>query len=377
MQATRIFIEHRPGGMVDRVRPPSRRNGRGILDKQEIAPRPPLRQAHPSPLRAPKSHINSTPFSQNVKAKRKSVLVFLAFSLCVCAMYLSSIYIRSYVWERMRTPATDPNALYDRLLVEEPFPTDSGSGAVSEYVIPTLSLHHYTVKKGDSLFGVSRTFNVTVDTIISANDITNAFSLSIGKDLVIPDRSGVYHSVAKGESLSSIASRYGVALNDLADVNDLSSSVLQVGQKLFVPGGRMSDWDRAAVLGELFIRPTRGIITSPMGFRRDPFTGLRMYHSGVDIANRIGTSVVSSQQGRVVFAGYRGNYGKTVIVSHPRGYTTLYGHLSRILVKRGQTVRQGQRIGDMGSTGRSTGPHLHFEVHQRNKLIDPLTIVRF
>jgi LysM repeat protein len=287
------------------------------------------------------------------------------------------VSLRSYIWEKKRPVTVEKEALYNRLLLDDPAGvTAAASGGVADYVMPTLSVRQYTIKKGDSLFGIARTFNVTIDTIISANQITNAFYLPIGGMLRIPDRSGIYHRVSRGETLSGIARRYGVGMNEVADVNDLPSPMLQVGQKLFVPGGRMNEWDRAAALGELFKRPAQGIITSRMGFRKDPFTGLRTYHSGVDIAGRRGTNVLASQQGRVVYAGYRGNYGKTVIISHPLGYRTLYGHLDRIFVKQGQNVRQGQPIGSMGNTGRSTGPHLHFEVHQRGRLIDPLTVVR-
>jgi murein DD-endopeptidase MepM/ murein hydrolase activator NlpD len=109
-----------------------------------------------------------------------------------------------------------------------------------------------------------------------------------------------------------------------------------------------------------------------MGFRIDPFTKKRAFHAGIDIANRTGTPIYASQTGKVVFTGYKGNYGKTVILSHQQGYTTVYGHLDEILVKKGQTVRQGARIGTLGNTGRSTGPHLHFEIRRYRRVIDPL-----
>jgi murein DD-endopeptidase MepM/ murein hydrolase activator NlpD len=121
--------------------------------------------------------------------------------------------------------------------------------------------------------------------------------------------------------------------------------------------------------------PVKGRLTSNMGFRIDPFTKRRAYHAGIDIANRIGTKVTAAQYGKVIFSGYRGNYGKTVIIRHPDGYKTLYAHLYKINVKRGQAVKQGEVIGSIGSSGRSTGPHLHFEVHQNGKVLDPRKVL--
>jgi murein DD-endopeptidase MepM/ murein hydrolase activator NlpD len=181
--------------------------------------------------------------------------------------------------------------------------------------------------------------------------------------------------VKLGDSLSSITVRYGVDLNKLVDVNDLDSSVIYVDQRLFIPNARLSNWERAQALGTLFKYPARGRLTSKLGFRIDPFSKKRAYHAGIDLANRIGTPVVASQSGKVSYVGYRGNYGKTIILVHQQGYTTLYGHLNKILVKRGQVVRQGEKIGTIGNSGRSTGPHLHFEVRQQRRYIDPLTLL--
>jgi len=122
--------------------------------------------------------------------------------------------------------------------------------------------------------------------------------------------------------------------------------------------------------------PTTGRLTSKFGTRQDPFTRGTSYHEGIDIANSVGTNIVAAAKGKVTFAGYKSGYGRTIIINHGNGYTTLYGHLSKLLVSAGDRVEKGQVIGKMGSTGRSTGPHLHFEVHKDGKLLNPLNILK-
>ena len=121
--------------------------------------------------------------------------------------------------------------------------------------------------------------------------------------------------------------------------------------------------------------PASGRITSKFGNRKDPFTKRIAFHSGIDIANSSGTSVKASSKGKVIFAGTKGAYGKTVIVDHGYGYKSLYAHNREILVKVGDNVEEGQVISKMGSTGRSTGTHLHFEIHKNNTPINPLNMI--
>lgn len=119
------------------------------------------------------------------------------------------------------------------------------------------------------------------------------------------------------------------------------------------------------------IWPSKGWVTSGYGERTSPFTGFQGLHKGMDIANRIGTPVVSSAEGIVVRAGDDPGLGKVVIISHGMGLKTTYGHLSELMVRQGQKVTRGQRIASMGNTGRSTGPHLHYEVTQNGVSVNP------
>lgn len=119
--------------------------------------------------------------------------------------------------------------------------------------------------------------------------------------------------------------------------------------------------------------PVKGEITSPFGFRKSPFGGRReTFHEGIDIANNVGETIVAAADGKVIFAGWRAVYGKTVEIAHGYGFVTVYGHNSALLVEEGDVVKKGQPIARLGNTGRSTGPHLHFMVKKNGELKDPL-----
>jgi murein DD-endopeptidase MepM/ murein hydrolase activator NlpD len=119
------------------------------------------------------------------------------------------------------------------------------------------------------------------------------------------------------------------------------------------------------------IRPTKGFITSTFGYRKSPFTGLRDFHHGLDIGAKIGTPVKTTADGKVTYAGKQGPLGNLVVIDHGHGMLTRYGHLNRILINRGDFVKRGEVIGEVGNTGRSTGSHLHYEVHLNGVPVNP------
>lgn len=208
------------------------------------------------------------------------------------------------------------------------------------------------------------------------------------------------HRVRPGETLSQIAERYGTSAESLRVINQLEDpDHLQAGDKLLVPNEaafsmfqpepifsppdralflgvqrHLDHRTRAEVKGQLgFIWPVEGLLTSLYGTREDAMGGgFAQFHAGIDISVPTGTPVRAAQEGIVVFAGHSGAYGKVVKLEHRNGFATLYAHNSRILVHVGQLVKGGQIISLSGSTGRSTGPHLHFEVHQDGWPEDPL-----
>ena len=151
-------------------------------------------------------------------------------------------------------------------------------------------------------------------------------------------------------------------------IENLESTKQEVEQKIIEEQKRLEEIRKS----ETFIMPTTGRITSRFGYRNHPILRRRILHSGVDIANSVGTAVKAARNGRVIFAGVKGTYGNTIIIDHGKGIKTLYAHLSRINVSNGSVVSQGNKIGSMGSTGRSTGRHLHFEIQKNGTAVNPL-----
>ena len=125
-----------------------------------------------------------------------------------------------------------------------------------------------------------------------------------------------------------------------------------------------------------FGKPTSGGISSRYGYRKNPFSEAREFHGGIDFRGKVGTEVVTTADGVVDKAKYVKGYGKYVVIKHKKGYKTLYGHLSKIEVKKGQRVVAGEKIGEIGSTGRSSGPHLHYEIIRHGKRINPSKYMR-
>ena len=245
------------------------------------------------------------------------------------------------------------------------------AGATAAYADGGVQFRRYQVASGDTLGAIAERFDVTLDTIISFNELRRERDMKEGLELVIPSHSGIRYTVRRGDNLSRIAARQGVSLDAILDVNEVASSIITPGQILLIPGVGLSENVRNRVLGRLFITPARGSLSSSYGYRNDPFTGLRKFHNGIDIANGPGTPVVASMSGSVASVGYNGNYGRYVIIRHPDGFQTLYAHLARTHVSQADRVRQGQQLGEMGNTGYSTGNHLHFSIFLNGTHVDP------
>ena len=242
-----------------------------------------------------------------------------------------------------------------------------------------VSYQTYTVRSGDTLGGITKRFGLTnLSTLIDVNGITNARSLYEGQKLRIPSVDGLMYTVSKGNSLTGLSAKFNVPLEDLLDVNDLASQTLTVGQQLFIPGAKMDAAKLHEVLGDLFKIPITAAyrISSKFGWRPDPFTGVRSYHTGIDLACPEGTPIRAAMNGTVAFVGWSNVFGNYIIVNHPNGYQTLYGHLSASRVKKGQSVTQATVIGLVGSTGYSTGAHLHFTVYKNGRLVNPSPVLK-
>ncbi len=252
--------------------------------------------------------------------------------------------------------------------------------AVSNVFTRAVEYSEYIVKSGDNITDISRKFGLAnISTLISVNNIENVRKLWVGQKLKIPSMDGVAYKVVKGDTLASVSAKYGISVEDILDVNDMVSDILQPDMVIFIPGGKLDATSLKKSLGELWIKPLAVSyrITSEFGYRADPFTGVRSYHTGIDLAVSAGTSIRASMGGKVSTAGWSNTYGNYVIISHDNGYQTLYAHMQKYTVKKGETVNQGQTIGYVGSTGYSTGPHLHFSVYKNSQLVSPTTILKF
>ena len=237
----------------------------------------------------------------------------------------------------------------------------------------------YTVKSGDTISGITKKFGLNnISTIIAVNDISNVRQVFSGQKLKVPSCDGLFHTVVSGNTLESISVKYGVTVEALLDANDLDTYTLTAGQKIFIPGAKLGRNALRLAMGEVWKVPLPGKwrLTSKFGVRGDPFTGTTQRHNGLDMAIALGTPVYASQGGRVKVSGWNNLYGNYVIIDHGNGYQSLYGHMSKRNCKAGDYVNQGVIIGLVGSTGYSTGPHLHFTIYKNGKVIDPLPLIK-
>jgi len=322
--------------------------------------------------------------TQLQQTNHKNVYIFRL----VAALYLVFL-INPGQYFNHKEPPTDGNGIGGGYLAEELI-----SEGESDVLLTTVSLDSisepetivkthillcdsYMVQSGDNISTLATNFGLNQDTLISVNKITYSRGLQAGKPLKIPNQDGIFHTVKNGENLSAIAEKYKANTETIKTVNELFSDKVVAGTDLFIPGARL-DWSKLQEInGELFIWPINGAITSYYGWRRNPFNrSLRHFHNGLDIKGNTGTPVRAAMAGRVSAVGYDNVFGNYVIISHHSGYRTLYGHMNVIRTKTGAYVSQGERIGDVGNTGQSTGPHLHFTVYKNGATINPRSIMR-
>jgi murein DD-endopeptidase MepM/ murein hydrolase activator NlpD len=272
----------------------------------------------------------------------------------------------------------------------------------------------YTTQDGDSLWSISQRHGVAMEALAAANRLSLTAPLRRGTVLAIPAvpsrtpslvahpaparearpaaRTGATatHVVQSGETLWDIARLYHTSVEALFDLNDLGhSDLIKPGQRLTVSGRALPRYRQAqrAASGparaaapdpdetvlkraEGLAWPSRGTLTTRFGWR------YRRHHDGIDVAAPSGTPIQAARDGVVVFAGWQGGYGLAVLIAHGQGVVTLYGHASKILVKIGDQVQQGQVIANVGCTGACTGAHLHFEVRVDGRPFDPLKFLQ-
>ncbi len=231
----------------------------------------------------------------------------------------------------------------------------------------------YVVQPGDSLGMIAVDHGVPVERITASSGINPASVLRPGQVLLIPFGKGLVHTVKAGDRLAGIADFYRISVDEIRQANTavlLGAEYLAPGVRLFLPNARIP------APPPVWTRPAHGGLTSTFGSRVHPVYGRRAQHTGIDIAIRYG-SVFAARDGYVTFAGWLGSYGYSVIIDHSGGYKTLYAHLSRLHVRRGQFVKGRTKIARSGNSGMSTGPHLHFEIIRNGRAINPRKKLRF
>lgn len=236
----------------------------------------------------------------------------------------------------------------------------------------------YVVRDGDSLSTIANMFNVSINTILWANDLSRGARLQVGQTLVILPVSGVQYTVKKGDTIASIAKKYKGEAEEIRSFNGIEDGAsLDIGSLLIIPDGEIASIPTSTRPLTARLRNVGG--PSYEGYYHAPLMNYRKTQglhgwNGVDLVSYDGTGAfVAASAGGVVFfvkqgctKGYRscgGGYGNYVVINHANGTQTLYGHLKSAVVRIGEEVAQGQLIGYEGNTGRSTGAHLHFEVH--------------
>lgn len=272
------------------------------------------------------------------------------------------------------------------------------------------SIETYIVKEGDTLGSIANDYSINVGTILWANNLTERQYIRPGDSLKILPVSGVLATVKKGDTLIAIANRYGADADEIAQQNNLAEGQVKVGMALVVPGGqpaaieqtrilavgnskeaatRLSEPGASSVSVPQTANPTKkpsDVVERPNAIKTKllwPTSGhvITQYygwkHTGLDVDGDFTSPLYAAEDGVVEVSGWNsGGYGLMVLIDHPNGIKTRYGHASKLFVKAGDTVHRGQVIAMMGSTGRSTGSHLHFEVYVNGKRVNPLLYIR-
>lgn len=273
--------------------------------------------------------------------------------------------------------------------------------------LPRDKITTYTVSEGETYWTIAYKFELDIDSLLWANDIKNIDNMEIGKELVILPSTGLLHIAKEGDTIESLATKYKATADIIKQKNpQLASGVVVAGDKVFIPGAKKDipkpvtpvttptgvsapsqqvpkygsgsqTYTGPALVGSgSFAWP----VNSSGRFISQYFGWVTKYykHTGVDLDWRNGLDIIAADRGTVVAVsyGWGGGYGNHIIVDHGNGYQTLYAHLSSIKVTPGQSVDRGQSIGVMGTTGISTGVHLHFEVRQGGVAIDPLGFIK-
>lgn len=240
-----------------------------------------------------------------------------------------------------------------------------------------LGIVLHKIQNGENYWSVAKKYGVNIDTVIGCNPELEDLKAYRDKELIVTSKRGVIHEVKdREESLDLLAELYKVEKDTIKKANGIMFDRISEGDLLFIPGAKpiyMSEsLQKLFAKRSMFRSPISGVYTSLFGTRTHPVTGEKTGHSAVDIRSKIGTWVGAAADGTVVFAGWQDNLGYCIKIQHKDGYTSIYGHLSKIYVRPWQKVFAGKLIAKTGNSGRTTGPHLHFAVYKNGRAVNPM-----
>lgn len=251
------------------------------------------------------------------------------------------------------------------------------------YISPRKEIDSYIVKKDDTISQIAQVYQVSAGTILWANKLTEESIIKPGDVLKIPPITGAIHRIKKNETIESIAKEYKVDKEKILAYNEIENlDDLKIDQELIIPEAKIVIPKKKETIKQ--IRPEKpsylasNLVSDKKGFiwptsSRRINQYYKWHHQAIDIDGNLSSGIFSSEEGTVEYAGWKRGYGNVVFINHGNGFRTIYAHASQVYVKNGQKVSKGQKIGMVGSTGWSTGPHLHFEIEKNNKKINPLS----
>jgi murein DD-endopeptidase MepM/ murein hydrolase activator NlpD len=252
----------------------------------------------------------------------------------------------------------------------------------------SVKLEYVKIEQGDNFWKVARDNGVDINTLIGVNIFWEDLNARVSQVVIVPSEPGTIEFVNDAAGINRLAELHGVPVEDieiqkLPFLYALYSGFIKDKQPLavFVKDARPRTDNMTAKLAgkfkvrQMFRSPLGGRLSSFFGNRKHPIFSRRKFHNGLDIAAPHGTLIGAAREGVVISSGWNGGYGKAVIIQHDNGYKTMYGHMSSIFAKHGDRVKAGKIIGRVGSTGLSTGPHLHFTLWQNGRLLNPMDVL--
>ncbi len=246
----------------------------------------------------------------------------------------------------------------------------------------------HRVAAGDTLANVAQRFHMNLNELLTENRLYSGKEPGAGQLLRVRVPPTIEYKVGQGESLWKVSKSYEVSLAQLVEMNDLALTDLKAGQVIRIPVKDPAILDRLwrsrhpvdhrqiEAPGRFRLPVSGARVTDRFGIRIHPINGMRNFHQGIDLAAPMGTPIRAAKAGQVVFSGWRQGYGRCVVLKHPDGCETWYAHCYRLLARIGTRVKGGERLATVGSSGSSTGPHLHFEIRKQNRAVNPQKYLR-